>query len=77
MAPGNRNKGYTVVEIEIAQADLEHLMADGMAVEAPILNVTFPAIQIWFALRSFEILNRQALFRPFHLSSYIDGTGGD
>lgn len=74
MAPGNRDRGYTVVEMEIEQADLERLMATGMAIEAPILNVAFPASQVWFALRAFESLNRQATFRPFRASS-IDRKG--
>lgn len=64
LAPGNRGHGYTVVELELSDEIVEQLLTSGQAKAAPIRNVPFLAEQLWFAVSTFAILNREGVFRP-------------
>jgi hypothetical protein len=64
-APGNVGRGYTVVEMELSEDDLNHLIKSGLAIRSDISNVPFVAEQYWFALRAFDFLNAHASFRPY------------
>ena len=57
--------GYTVIEMEVAQMDLQSLLARGLAVRRQIVNVAFAGEQYWFSPDTFAFLNEQAIFRPY------------
>jgi hypothetical protein len=65
LAPGDKGRGYTVIEIHLKTGDLESLFARGLASRSIIRNVPFVAEQIWFDLAAFEFLNLHAEFRPY------------
>ncbi|MBX3052084.1 MAG: hypothetical protein KF753_11450 [Caldilineaceae bacterium] len=65
LAPGNRGRGYTVLEIELADSAFEKLRRNGFVYVEEIVNVPFRAMQYRFALTAFAEINAQAIFRPF------------
>lgn len=65
LAPGNVGRGYTVIEIDIPEAVLDQLVTERQAIRHTIANVPFDAQQYWFSTNAFEVLNRQAIFRPY------------
>lgn len=64
LAPGNRDHGYTVIELEMSETTVKQFIVSGHAVLADIHNVPFVAQQIWFDVTTFATLNREGLFRP-------------
>jgi hypothetical protein len=65
LSPGDKGRGYTVIEMHLKISDLEELFARGLANRSIIRNVPFVAEQIWFDLAAFEFLNARAEFRPY------------
>lgn len=65
IAPGLTDDGYTVIEMRVAQTDLQSLLARGLAVRRQIINVVFAGEQYWFSPDAFAFLNEQAIFRPY------------
>lgn len=65
IAPGLTDDGYTVIEMTMAQTDLQSLLAQGLAVRRQIVNVVFAGDQYWFSPDTFAFLNEQAIFRPY------------
>ncbi len=61
--PPRAFNGYTVIEMSLHIAKLEHLLAVGLARKNTIANVPFIAEQVWFSVNSF--LNEHAEFRPY------------
>lgn len=64
MAPGNRGRGYTVIEVEVADRDFQQLERDGYIHREEIVNVPFRALQYRIQPEAFAILNQQAGLRP-------------
>jgi len=71
-APGNRGRGYTVIEMEISKADLAILIRRGLAIRREIINVPFVAEQYWFAPDTFDFLNERVIFRPYRKQEKSD-----
>lgn len=65
LAPGNQGRGYTVLEIELADRAFEKLRGNGLVYVEEIVNVPFRAIQYRFAVAAFDEINAVAVFRPF------------
>lgn len=65
IAPGLTDDGYTVVEMTVAQTDLQSLLVRGLAVRRQIVNVAFAGEQYWFSPDIFAFLNEQAIFQPY------------
>jgi hypothetical protein len=65
IAPGLTDDGYTVIEMTVAQTDLQSLLAQGLAVRRQIVNVVFAGDQYWFSPDTFAFLNEQAIFWPY------------
>ena len=65
LSPGDKGRGYTVIEMHLKTNYLEELFARGLASRSIIRNVPFVAEQIWFDLAAFEFLNTHAEFRPY------------
>jgi len=65
LAPGDKGRGYAVIEIHLKVSDLEKLLVRGLAIQSAIRNVPFIAEQVWFDVAAFELLNSRAEFRPY------------
>ena len=65
LAPGNVGRGYSVIEIDIPEDALNHLVAARQARRSTIANVLFTAQQYWFDISACEFLNAHATFRPY------------
>lgn len=65
LAPGNRGRGYTVLEMELAGSSFEKLNHNGLVEVEEIFNVPFRARQYRFAVTALDELNALAVFRPF------------
>lgn len=65
IAPGLTDGGYTVIEVEIEQTNLQRLLAEGLAIRRQIVNVPFIGEQYWISSDAFAFLNERAIFRPY------------
>ena len=66
IAPGITEGGYTVIQMILHLEHLESLLEQELAVKDRIINVPFQGVQYWFRPNSFDFLNKQALFSPYH-----------
>lgn len=66
LAPGNRGRGYTIIEIELTDAAFAQLRRDGYVRQEEIVNVPFRARQFLLDVNAFGRVNEQAVFRPYH-----------
>ncbi|ETW98949.1 hypothetical protein [Candidatus Entotheonella palauensis] len=64
LAPGNKGRGYTVIEIDIPENILQQLITSQFALRHTIANVPFGAQQYRFDVAAFVTLNAHAVFRP-------------
>ncbi|MEZ4616411.1 MAG: hypothetical protein R2867_13040 [Caldilineaceae bacterium] len=64
LAPGNQDKGFTVIELEISDVTIKQLVASGQVMVTDIRNVPFVAKQVWFDINTFATVNREGVFRP-------------
>jgi len=65
LAPGNSERGYTVIEIELPDVTFTNLRRSGFVHAEAIVNVPFSAGQYRFDLAAFDEINEIALFRPY------------
>lgn len=65
IAPGNRNRGNTIIVMEMFLEHLEMLLEQGVCRKETIRNVYFEAEQYWFDLKTLSFLNENAIFRPY------------
>ena len=65
IAPGNMDKGATVLEIELFVEHLEMLIEQRLVKTGKIANVQFDADQYLFDIQTFEFLNQHATLRPY------------
>lgn len=64
LAPGNVGRGYTVIEMELADSDFDYLLEEALVTRHELINVPFLAEQYWIDRQAFHFLNAQAVFRP-------------
>jgi hypothetical protein len=65
IAPGNVDKGFTIIQVELFVEHLEMLLQQGLAKKSKIANVWFDADQYRFDPQAFPFLNEYAVFRPY------------
>lgn len=65
LAPGNRGRGYSVIEIELPDAAFIALRRNGLVHGEEIVNVPFRAEQYRLDVNAFDRLNELAIFRPY------------
>lgn len=73
VAPGNRDRGFTVIELEVSELTVKQFIAAGQAVVADIRNVPFFAQQVWFAINTFVTLNSEGVFRSCRSKEGFNG----
>lgn len=64
LAPGNQDRGFTVIELEISDVTVKQLVTSGQVIVADIRNVPFVAKQVWFGISTFATVNSEGVFRP-------------